>query len=552
MKIDSLDLNPLTGLPGNREIKRRIGYALDARDKMIVYLDIINFKPYNEVYGFAAGDNVILRLAGLLKKLCADICGESSFLGHIGGDDFIIITEGEYCSTLFTGLDREFSDIRNSFYMQPDVSRGFIVGWDRKGERARFDLMGICGAAFSSYREGFNTVEQVAEYATYLKEASRNIYRKGNVFLTPDDLKFLPVPVKEFILDGKVPLHVRRTVIEAMGESGLVHYGKILQQVLDGDIPVMLKKSIIFSLGRLRYLPSEEVIARYVNHGNPHLRTRAVEAVGYIGGSRRLDMIGRMVNDGNPYVSVMAVRSIGNIGHPDGLKYLKDIPADSGRWLKTEASLTRSRLGDRTVIEELKELVRDPNPVFRRKAVDALSGIPSEEAVRIICRLFESENISYVMKECVLSVSKIAEKLSESRLGTLSEMIWDMYNRAPEHLRTYLIPCIGKTGKGEVKDILNEKITSRSSLERYYALEGIRNYNDSDQMYLIRKSLRDASSQVRLKGARILGQIQDTEAMEILRKALKDDDDMVKREASRAVLKMAHASYIKSRGKGNT
>lgn len=534
-------INPLTGLPGNWDISRQLESIIGDPEKLTVYLDITDFKPYNEVYGFTAGDNVILSVAEILRKICNR---QISFLGHIGGDDFVIIINKKVLSNLFKWIDREFLTVRNSFYHQCDISRGFTVGWDRKGERTRFPLMGICGVAFSPYAERFNTARQISEYATHLKEASKSKRTNDNIFITPKDLNILPVPLKDFILDKNVPIFKRRTVIEAMGETGLIHNGRILVEVLNESIPVLLKKSLIFSLGRLRYTPAEKILLEFTEHINPHLRTRAVEAIGHIGGSKHLRKIGEMVTDPNPYVSVMAVKSLANIGHPDGLKFLRDISVGS-RWLKIEAVITRSILGDKSAADELKTLINDPNPVFRKRAAGALELVPSMKCVEILYKAIKGEEDFHVKNSFIISLGRIAQKLSFHEIGKVSSWIWEIYINTPCNIKPYLLPSIGKCRIKEAKKILRKKVGSISELERYLAIEGLVYYNNPGHIYLIRKALTDSAPMVRARSARALGEIKDVEGMEFLRLSLKDSNELVRKKAAESILKMAADSYLK-------
>ncbi len=83
------DRNPLTGLPGNRTIRKVLAEKVLKGDHTAVYIDIISFKPFNDHYGFALGDSVIRRLALILTESL-----RGSFVGHIGGDDFICAGTG--------------------------------------------------------------------------------------------------------------------------------------------------------------------------------------------------------------------------------------------------------------------------------------------------------------------------------------------------------------------------------------------------------------------------------------------------------------------------
>ncbi|MFC2060931.1 HEAT repeat domain-containing protein [Elusimicrobiota bacterium] len=532
-------MNPLTGLPGNKEVKKQLEGIIDNPGKLAVYIDISDFKPYNEVYGFTCGDNIILTLADILEKCCKKVCEDSEYIiGHIGGDDFIIIIEEERLENLYDLLDREFLKIRDSFYNQQDISRRSIVGWNRQGERTVFPLMGICGAAFSPYKQKFNTAEQISEFATHLKEVAKSRRDEDNTFITPEKLSILPGSLREFIMDDKAGLLKKRTVIEAMGESGFVHCGRLLMEMLEEPMHIMLKKSIIFALGRLRYNPAESLLLKYTEDKSPHLRTRAVEALGYIGGAKHLDKIGSMIGDPNAYVAVMAAKSIGNIGHPEGLKYLKDIPDDASRWLKIESAITRCRMGDRQAVNEMEKLINDPNPVFRNRSGQALVLIPSEESFDIIYKAFKTEKVPYVRNTLIISLGNIVEKLSIKGVKKRSLDIMQVYRASPENLKPFLYPSIGKTREKEVKDILEEKISCKSRWERCMAVKGMVNYGCPGHVQLIRKSMQDFSAKLRAESALALGELEDTGSMEILRRSLKDSDNMVRRKTSEAVLKI--------------
>jgi HEAT repeat protein len=405
--------------------------------------------------------------------------------------------------------------------------------------------MGICAVAFSAYDEGFNSVEQISEYATYLKEAAKSHRKSDNILLTPEDLEILPVPIKEFVLDDNIPLFKKRTVIEAMGESGYIHYGRLLIELLQNDIHSLMKKSILYALGRLRFAQAEEVILEFASDSNPHLRTRAVEALGQIGGSKYLEKIGDMVEDSNPYVAVMAVKSIGSIGHPAGLKYLKDINPEASRWLKIEAAVTRCFLGDRSGIDELFRLLKDPNPVFREKIARTLEHIPQKDTAAVLIHAIETEKVLSIKNTFIKSFGRILQKLSYEDLSDIKSEIWKIYKSAPSDIQPYLLPAIGKTRIRGAKKILEKKLSSKSSLERYLAIEGIVNYNNREHIYMIRKSLKDVSTQVRARSAQAISEIQDLDGMEFLRQSLKDRDDLVRRRASESILRMISDSLNK-------
>jgi diguanylate cyclase (GGDEF)-like protein len=128
-----LQANPLTGLPGNNEIEQVIRTSINARIEFAVcHADINHFKSYNDKYGFSAGDRVIVFCAEVLTRAVADH-GRSGldFVGHIGGDDFVIIADPLGCRTIAQSVVDRFDREVHRFYSQEDLDRGGIETTDR-------------------------------------------------------------------------------------------------------------------------------------------------------------------------------------------------------------------------------------------------------------------------------------------------------------------------------------------------------------------------------------------------------------------------------------
>ena len=142
------DQNPLTKLPGNRQIDLFIAGALEYKDAIthhIIYFDFNDFKPFNDIYGFRQGDRAIVIFSQLLQKeLNKDV-----FIGHIGGDDFFLGFKGEsyekvYETTKF--LQEKFTEEVKSLYNKEDQEKGFIEAKDRFSNVRKFKLLGVCSA----------------------------------------------------------------------------------------------------------------------------------------------------------------------------------------------------------------------------------------------------------------------------------------------------------------------------------------------------------------------------------------------------------------------
>lgn len=136
----AVETNPLTGLPGNSLIDDEVKELIRAHQTFsVAYIDMDNFKAYNDAYGFSNGDKMIRMLAECMKRNCMG--GE--FLGHVGGDDFVIInTRGELVSTLGAIAD-DFAEHVQSLYREEDYKRGYIVSKNRRGEIERFPMVTI-------------------------------------------------------------------------------------------------------------------------------------------------------------------------------------------------------------------------------------------------------------------------------------------------------------------------------------------------------------------------------------------------------------------------
>jgi len=146
--------NPLTGLPGNVAIEREIARREASRiPTSFVYVDLDNFKVFNDVYGFKDGDKAILLTARVLGEALAGHGCPDDFLGHVGGDDFVLLCRGESVDQVCGAALEAFAAASPVLYGDEDRARGYIEGQGRDGRVGRFDLltvsMGIIECAFA-------------------------------------------------------------------------------------------------------------------------------------------------------------------------------------------------------------------------------------------------------------------------------------------------------------------------------------------------------------------------------------------------------------------
>ncbi|MCX7823661.1 MAG: EAL and GGDEF domain-containing protein [Syntrophobacterales bacterium] len=164
--------NPLTGLPGNEFIQREISKRLSQNIHFdVCYIDINNFKPYNDYYGFEKGDMVIKALADILKD--PEIADRIYFAGHIGGDDFIILTAPRLSSLVCHRIVSKFESMQLEFHGQEDYERGYYVAKNRRGEEETFSLLSLSIGIISTEIRRIESFSQLASIATEVKRAAK-------------------------------------------------------------------------------------------------------------------------------------------------------------------------------------------------------------------------------------------------------------------------------------------------------------------------------------------------------------------------------------------
>ncbi|OGS11485.1 MAG: hypothetical protein A2234_11545 [Elusimicrobia bacterium RIFOXYA2_FULL_58_8] len=176
-------LNPLTRLPGSPAIEEEVLRRLaDEEPFAFCYVDADNFKAYNDVYGYAKGDDVIKRISLLLAEEAKTAGGSDYFVGHVGGDDFILITSPETCEAVAKAITEKFDSVIPSFYNEEDQRRGYITTMDRKNKTRDFPLMSLTVAivAPKTQKHYAKIVESAAELKRYAKEIPS---RRGSIFV---------------------------------------------------------------------------------------------------------------------------------------------------------------------------------------------------------------------------------------------------------------------------------------------------------------------------------------------------------------------------------
>lgn len=180
-----LGANPLTLLPGGPAIEEEAARRIGTGGPMaFFYIDIDNFKAYNDKYGYLNGDNAIKRTAALLSGVQTDFSDEEVFLGHIGGDDFVIISAPVKAEEIARAIAERFDALAPGFYSAEDEARRFIVCKDRAGETREFPLMTLSIAVATNEKRKFPHYARIVDIVTEVKRYLKGIEgRSGSIYL---------------------------------------------------------------------------------------------------------------------------------------------------------------------------------------------------------------------------------------------------------------------------------------------------------------------------------------------------------------------------------
>jgi diguanylate cyclase (GGDEF)-like protein len=176
-----LDANPLTRLPGNLSIESRIDRALaEKRALAVLYVDLNQFKAYNDAYGYDAGDRVLKSLARVLVDQVR-AGGPADFIGHIGGDDFIALSTPDRMEDAARRICAEFDAVVPSFYSEEDRARGTIAAKDRLGVVREFPLLSVAIGICHNRDRALKNFAQIATLGAELKKAAKA--KTGSAFV---------------------------------------------------------------------------------------------------------------------------------------------------------------------------------------------------------------------------------------------------------------------------------------------------------------------------------------------------------------------------------
>lgn len=169
-------VSPLTGLPGNIQIHAELKKRLFKKEDFgVLYLDLDNFKAYNDVYGFIKGDEIIKFTARTIVKNVHALKNNDCFVGHIGGDDFVAIISKTNYDEICQNIINEFDSEILSYFTEEDRKRGYIEVANRRGILEDFPLTAISIGVVDVEPDRFNNILEIGEVGAQVKHLAKTI-----------------------------------------------------------------------------------------------------------------------------------------------------------------------------------------------------------------------------------------------------------------------------------------------------------------------------------------------------------------------------------------
>jgi diguanylate cyclase (GGDEF)-like protein len=167
-------VHPTTRLPGTPEIEGELARRLAAGERFAAcYADLDHFKEFNDRYGYNEGDRVIRMVARVLHDVVKGISGETGFVGHIGGDDFLFVVPLDDVAAVCDTIVETFESLVPYQYSEADRRAGYYFGKDRRGQLHRVPLMSLSIGIATTERRRFTEATQISRLASEMKSYAK-------------------------------------------------------------------------------------------------------------------------------------------------------------------------------------------------------------------------------------------------------------------------------------------------------------------------------------------------------------------------------------------
>lgn len=177
----TVDINPLTRLPGNISINREIQERIDRRRSFaLAYADLDHFKPFNDYYGFTRGDEMIRVTGRLILNIVKNRPSKEGFVGHIGGDDFVYIVDHDRVEEVSREIIDAFDRIVPTFYDTEDREKGYIKSRDRLGNVKKYPIITVSIGITANDHRKFSHYGEITEVASEMKRFAKTF--QGSCF----------------------------------------------------------------------------------------------------------------------------------------------------------------------------------------------------------------------------------------------------------------------------------------------------------------------------------------------------------------------------------
>ncbi len=169
-----LSASPLTNLPGSPLIEQILSARIESRAPLaVLYFDLGNFKAYNDEYGWIKGDGVLRMLAREILETVAGVGGQDDFIGHVGGDDFVVISTPAHAEKIAQRVIARFDGEIPGYYSEQARAHGYIEVLDRQGKLFHAPIMSVVIAIMTNEKRELHHPLQVAELAAQVKRSMR-------------------------------------------------------------------------------------------------------------------------------------------------------------------------------------------------------------------------------------------------------------------------------------------------------------------------------------------------------------------------------------------